>query len=174
MSAFKPASFWIEHLNLVPHVEGGYYRETYRSADTLQAYSLPLSFGTERVMSTAIYFLLEGKSFSALHRIKSDELWHFYAGHPLSIYVLNGEVKPTEIRLGNDPEKGEVFQAVVKAGSWFGSAVHNPVSYGIPPYSLVGCTVAPGFDFRDFEMGEREQLIQTYPQHETLIKNLTR
>ncbi len=159
----------MEKLALEPHPEGGYYRETYRSELVLDAVSLPDAFNGSRNCSTIIYFLLPVGAFSAFHKIKSDEGWHFYEGLPLHVYVLspNGSLKI--IQLGKDINNGETYQAVVPAGCWFAS---RPV--GDAGYSLVGCTVAPGFDFRDFEMADRTELLKAYPQHWQLITELTR
>jgi uncharacterized protein len=164
----KPANYWVEKYQMQPHPEGGYFVETYRSDETIAKAALPARFSGDRCLSTGIYFLLENHHFSALHRIQSDEMWHFYAGGPLNVYVihLNGNLEI--IKLGNNPDNGEVFQAVVPAGVWFGS---KPASESV--YSLVGCTVAPGFDFADFEMAERGGLLTTYPQHEDIIRLLT-
>jgi predicted cupin superfamily sugar epimerase len=119
-------------------------------------------------MSTAIYFLLESHHISALHRIQSDEVWHFYDGGPLDVFVIepNGELRI--IRLGRDMAAGEVFQAVVPAGCWFGS---KPAPGSA--FSLVGCTVAPGFDFTDFELADQSTLIAQFPEHEAVIRQLT-
>jgi len=166
----KQASYWIKKYSLQPHPEGGYFAETYRSAEIIEKQALPKRFKGERCFSTGIYFLLEAHHFSAFHRIQSDEMWHFYAGEALEIFVINPENGSLEtIRLGNDPEKGETFQAVVPAGSWFASRLSAGSSY-----ALVGCTVAPGFDFKDFEMAERAELQALYPQHSGLILELTR
>ena len=154
---------------LQPHPEGGWYKETYRSGETISAKALPARFNGERNFSTAIYFLLEGEQFSAFHRILSDELWHFYAGAALEVFVIHPSGTLDVIKLGRDISNGETFQAVVPAGTWFAS---RPVASG--NFSFVGCTVAPGFDFNDFELAEREQLAALYPQHATLIKQLTR
>ncbi|GAB2802040.1 cupin domain-containing protein [Rhabdobacter roseus] len=165
----KPATYWVEKYQMQPHPEGGYFVETYRAAEVLSQAALPARFGGDRTFSTAIYFLLESHHVSALHRIQSDELWHFYAGGPLEVYVIYPEDGRLEvIRLGDDPEAGEVFQAAVPAGTWFGS---RPASGST--YSLVGCTVAPGFDFADFELAERTDLLAKYPQHRALIEALT-
>jgi predicted cupin superfamily sugar epimerase len=158
---------WIERLNLAPHPEGGFYRQTY-CADLLIG-NLPPSFAGNRPASTAIYFLLDGRDFSAFHRLRSDELWHFYAGERLSVQAISPGGDHSEIRLGCDVEAGETFQAVVKAGCWFGSRLADPESF-----ALVGCTVAPGFDFADFELAQREELIALYPRHRQLIVELTR
>ena len=166
----KPASYWVQKYQLQPHPEGGFYAETYRSQGSIAQNALPAEFSGDRSYSTGIYFLLENKNFSAFHKIVSDEMWHFYAGGPLEVYVIYPETAKLEvIRLGSDPENGEVFQAVVPAGTWFGSCPLEGVSY-----SLVGCTVAPGFDFEDFELAERESLVNSFPQHKELILRLTR
>jgi predicted cupin superfamily sugar epimerase len=163
------AHYWIEHLGLSPHPEGGYYSATYKSDLTIAASALPPSFHGSRSASTAIYFLLSGGDFSAFHRLASDELWHFYAGNSLVVYVIEPEGKLTRLQLGNRPEAGEVFQAVVKAGSWFGSRLKDGDGF-----ALVGCTVAPGFEFADFELAKHAELTAAYPQHAKLIKELTR
>ncbi len=163
------ADDWIQKLNLVPHPEGGFYRETYRASEELLAPSLPPRFGGNRSFSTAIYFLLSGQDFSALHRIKSDEVWHFYDGGTLLVHVLSSQGEVKVIKLGRNINAGEVPQAVVKAGDWFGSELQDKSSF-----ALVGCTVAPGFDFDDFEMGERESLTKEYLSHQELIKRMTR
>jgi uncharacterized protein len=158
-------------LHLQPHPEGGYYAQTYESAEKVAQAALPGRFGGDRAFSTAIYFLLENHNRSALHRIQSDEVWHFYAGGPLLIYVIEpktGEL--TTIRLGDRMDRGEVFQAVVPAGCWFGSKPIGEVD--APPFSLVGCTVAPGFDFADFELADSGAMLAQYPQHRTVIEAL--
>jgi uncharacterized protein len=163
----KSAAYWIEKLNLEPHPEGGYYRQTYR-ADLLLK-ELSRQFSGPRPASTAIYFLLEGKNFSAFHRLQSDELWHFHLGASLTVHVIEPDGQYSEIHLGSNPEAGEVLQAVVRAGCWFASHIRDEKSF-----TLVGCTVAPGFDFDDFELAKRVQLIELYPQHRDLITKLTR
>ena len=165
----KDARYWIERLNLEPHPEGGYFRQTYRSAVSIAKEALPPGFAGARAISTAIYFLLEGKDFSALHRLRSDEMWHFYDGGPLLVQIISPDGGYSELRLGSNPEAGESLQAVVQAGCWFGSRLRDAGSF-----ALVGCTVSPGFDFADFEMAKREKLMQLYPQHREVIKRLTR
>lgn len=160
----------IARLGLEKHPEGGYYRETYRSEDSLPAENLPERFsGGERSLATAIYFLLAGEDFSALHRIKSDEVWHFYAGGTLVIHVLDQSGQYTRHRLGNVGDGDVSFQVVVKAGCWFGATLEAPDTY-----ALVGCTVSPGFDFRDFELAEREQLLGQFPDAGEIITRLSR
>ncbi|HVF98030.1 MAG TPA: cupin domain-containing protein [Flavisolibacter sp.] len=163
------ADYVINHLSLQPHPEGGFYKETYRSAGIISASCLPGFFNGDRRYSTAIYFLLQQGDFSAFHRIRSDECWHFYEGGTLLIHVIDTTGNYTHIRLGKDLHKGEVFQAVVPAGAWFAS---EPDSHSL--FALVGCTVAPGFDFADFEMAEREALSADFPQHRPLIRRLCR
>ena len=157
----QDGQYWIDHLGLSPHPEGGFYRVTYKSELTIATRQ------GGRSASTAIYFLLQGRDFSAFHRIASDELWHFYAGSSLVVYVIEPDGSFSELHLGNDT--GEVFQAVVQAGCWFASRLKGAASF-----ALVGCTVAPGFDFADFELAVRSELVRDYPQHRQLIEELTR
>jgi uncharacterized protein len=163
------ARAWVERLGLRRHPEGGYYRETYRSEEGISGNHLPARFGGDRAFSTAIYFLLEGEDFSALHTIKQDEVWHFYEGSSLTIHVIEADGTHAAIRLGRNLGAGEEPQAVVRAGRLFGAVVNDPASF-----ALVGCTVAPGFDFADFEMPTRDSLLARYPQHRDLIERLTR
>jgi predicted cupin superfamily sugar epimerase len=161
----------VEQLGLVPHPEGGFFRETYRDALTLSG--LPTRFSGPRSASTAIYYLLERGDMSALHRIASDEVWHHYAGGPLTVHVLHeaplGSARHQALRLGMDLAAGERPQAVVPAGAWFGARIE-----GDHDFSLVGCTVAPGFDFRDFELGTRDGLLAAFPERSELVRSLTR
>ena len=154
----EQARSWIERLKLTAHPEGGYYRETYRSSAEAGG----------RACSTAIYYLLPSEEISTLHRLRSDELFHFYAGSPMSVHVLDPAGDYEQISLGHDPGGGAVFQATVPAGCWFGATVEQPNSF-----ALVGCTVAPGFDFDDFEQARRAVLLEQYPQHRSLIERLT-
>lgn len=163
------ANYWIKKLELQPHPEGGYFRQTYRAEATISQAALPAGFTGDRAASTAIYFLLEGNNFSAFHRLQSDEIWHFYAGSSLSVHVIDPAGTYSCLRLGSDPDVGQVFQAVVRAGCWFASHVEDWTSW-----ALVGCTVAPGFDFADFEMAKRMTLLREYPQHREIIERLTR
>ncbi len=158
-------------LGLVPHPEGGFYVQTYRAAETVRAEHLPERFGGDRPHSTAIYFLLKSGHPSHLHRLKADEIWHFHEGSPVEIQLLEPGLEPggthRSIRLGPAISEGETFQALIPAGTWFGAEVVEPDAY-----TLVGCTVAPGFDFADFELGRRETLLAEYPAHRTLIERL--
>ena len=161
------AAYWIRKLQLIQHAEGGSYREVYRSSLFVSGKCLPVFFQGDRNISTGIYFLLQQGQFSAFHRIASDELWHFYFGDPLLIYEINHSGHLTTHRLGNDPEKGETFQIMIKAGSWFASIPAEESKY-----ALVGCTVSPGFDFADFELANRATLSGQYPSHAELIGRL--
>lgn len=163
------ANYYVRELNLLPHPEGGFYKETYRAAGIIAKGGLPATFGGNRAFSTAIYYLLQQGDFSAFHRIKSDECWHFYAGDTLLIHVLDGENGYTCLHLGSDVKQGATFQCVVPAGAWFASEPAPGSSF-----CLTGCTVAPGFDFADFEMAKKEDLVQLYPACETLIDRLCR
>lgn len=165
MTAASLVSFY----DLQPHPEGGFYRETYRSAEFINHNALPQRFDGDRNFCTAIFFLLAGDQFSAFHRIKSDELWHFYSGIALNIYVIAPGGTSKIIRLGNNIQNGEVFQAVVPAGSWFASEPSDSTGY-----SFVGCTVAPGFDFNDFELADRTELLKAFPGNDSIITRLCR
>ncbi|GAB3778959.1 hypothetical protein GCM10028818_28890 [Spirosoma horti] len=162
------AAYYVDKFAMQPHPEGGYFAETYRAAELIPKIGLPDRFDGARSFGTAIYFLLESHHISALHRIASDEIWHFYAGGALEIFVITPAGELTIIRLGNNPEQGEVFQAVVPAGCWFGSKPALGTDF-----SLVGCTVAPGFDFTDFEIASQAKLLRAYPQHKAVIEKLS-
>lgn len=157
----------ITKYQLQSHPEGGYYLETYRSKEIMAVDALPGRFKGDRSFSTAIYFLLEGKQFSAFHRIQGDELWHFYAGIGLHIYVIHPGGRGEVLKLGDDLANGYSFQHVVPARCWFASKPADENGF-----SFVGCTVAPGFDFADFELAEKKLLLKEYPQHEDRINSL--
>jgi predicted cupin superfamily sugar epimerase len=155
--------------NLVPHPEGGYYRQTYRSEELLPGSTLPHRYnGGNRPYSTAIYYLLREGERSRLHRLASDEVWHFYSGGALTIAEIHPNGRVAEAVLGPNPIMGQQQQYVVRAGTWFGAYPHSGAAY-----SFVGCTVAPGFDFADFEMGERQQLMKEFPSAREVIERLT-
>ncbi|KAA3620138.1 MAG: cupin domain-containing protein [Calditrichaeota bacterium] len=164
----KTADYWIEKLNLASHPEGGYFRETYRSDEKISREDLPQRFAGDRDISTAIYFLLKSGQRSLFHRIKSDELWHFYSGSPLTIHMISTEGHYTTLSLGTGIENGQHFQCSVPAGIWFGATVDLPNSF-----SLVGCTVAPGFDFADFEFGKYDELVKLCPEQKNIIALLS-
>ena len=162
------AARWIERLDLGPHPEGGYFRETYRAAESVDRAALPLRYDGPRAFMTAIFFLLPGGEISALHRLRSDELWFFHAGSALTVVTLAEDGALVETRLGPDADRGECWQATAGAGQWFGAMVEAPQSF-----ALVGCTVAPGFEFADFELAERAALVRRFPQHRATIERLT-
>ena len=159
----------VDHYKMLPHPEGGYYKETYRSPEQIDVDALPARFNGNRNFSTAIYFLLEKGNFSAFHRIQSDETWHFYAGQALNIYILQENGVLEIIQLGPEILKGQTFQATVPAGCWFASAPADNSAF-----SFVGCTVAPGFDFMDFELAKANELKAAFPIHAELISKLCR
>jgi predicted cupin superfamily sugar epimerase len=152
----------IEELQLQAHPEGGFYAETYRSS----AFTLNQN-GEKRNLSTAIYFLLHDTNKSNFHRIQSDELWFFHQGEPIEIVTIQ-DGKARSIILGNAIEKGELPQATIPANTWFGSKLKDGKGF-----ALVSCTVAPGFDFLDFELAERENLANEFPNLEALIEEFT-
>jgi len=162
------AEYWINTLNLKRHPEGGFYKETYRSSETISKSALPTRFSADRVFSTCIYFLLGCKEYSAFHVIQQDEIWHFYEGSSLTIHIIDPGGEYVAFKLGRHIDHGESFQAVVRAGCWFAAAVDDAEAY-----ALVGCTVAPGFDFADFEMAERKKLVELYPAHRDIIEKYT-
>lgn len=154
----------IRRLKLEPHPEGGYFRETYRANGNV----VRQSEGELRSASTAIYFLLCDGAHSAWHRIRSDEVWHFYAGDPIDVHVLDAHGALVTHRLGNAlVHEDAAFQAIVKAGDWF--AAECPDAKGA---ALVGCTVAPGFEFSEFELAAPGELEAQFPQHREVIARL--
>lgn len=164
----QSADYWIEKLCMEAHPEGGFFKETYKSSESFGSDGLPERFSGERAFSTGIYFLLKEGHFSAFHKIRSDEMWHFYEGYPLEICYINSDGRLSFIKLGTDFENGEVFQAVVPANCWFGSYLPENSDY-----ALVRCTVSPGFDFEDFEMADRDELLKLYSEFSDIILKLT-
>jgi predicted cupin superfamily sugar epimerase len=159
----------IENLKLTPHPEGGYYRETYRCSEQIPTTALNSTFNGPRNISTAIYFLLTSDNFSAFHKINQDEFWHFYKGSPIKLHQISPEGEYKAVIIGNNIENLEVPQYYVPAGYWFAAEVTKPNSF-----ALVGCTVAPGFDFADFKLAKQLELMKTFEQHKHIIKRLTR
>lgn len=159
----------VEGLGLEPHPEGGYFKETYRSTGEIGPESLETVYRSKRNYSTCIYFLLTSGEFSAFHRIRQDEIWHFYDGSPIHLHVISPEGVYSEHRIGRDLKNGEVPQFVVPGGSWFASEVQSENAY-----ALAGCTVSPGFDFEDFELGTKSELVSLFPDQKEIITRLTR
>ncbi len=166
----QKAEFWIESLKLAPHPEGGFYRETWRSSGSY-SFAKNSSFNGVRSYATAIYYLLKGAEYSRLHKIKSDELWFFHAGDPLTVHVFPETGQPALFILGHSPEKEQVLQAWVPAGASFGACLDDAAK--ADHYALVSCVVAPGFDFSDFIFADRDVLLKTFPQHASIIERLT-
>ena len=158
----------IKKLDLQEHPEGGYFKEMYRSSESISEANLGSNFNGSRNYSTAIYFLLTSEKFSAFHRIQQDEIWHFYKGSPLKLHMISKKGKYSFVMIGNDLEKEEQSQFVVPAGDWFAAEV-----IGKNGYSLTGCTVAPGFDFKDFELPSKNELTTLFPNHAAIIEQLT-
>lgn len=165
----EKAKYYIDKLKLEKHPEGGYFNEIYRSGEIFTASVLPKRYNGDRVFSTSIYFLLEGRDISAFHKLQSDEIWHFYDGSAIKIYIITPERKLEERVLGNDLNNNESLQIAINKNSWFGAELADRSSY-----SLIGCTVSPGFDFQDFEIGKRERLLEEFPEFSTTILRLTK
>lgn len=158
----------IKNYDLKPHPEGGYFKETYRSPEIIARSALPERFSGNRSFSTAIFYLLPEGAKSHFHRISADEVWHFYLGGPLVLSEILSDGLIRQTTLGQDIRKNHTIQHTVPAGTWFGAQPEEGSSY-----SFVGCTVAPGFDFADFKMGSRSQLLTQYPQARNIIEKLT-
>jgi len=161
----------IRQLGLTRHPEGGYFRETYRCKEWLAPHGLPQRYQGKRSVSTAIYYLLQSGDFSALHRIQSDELWYFHAGVPLEIVTLSKAGVFSKVKLGLDLKKGQQPQVSIPRGVWFGAAVRGTDKGA---YTLTSCSVAPGFDFADFEMARQSELIKKFPRQRRMILKWTR
>ena len=161
------AKSYIKKLRLKKHPEGGYYREVYRAGEIILPEHLPKRYKSNRNFSTSIYFLLEGEQFSAFHLLQSDELWHFYNGSNVVVYLINEQGNLLIERLGKS-EKAN-FQIAIEKHNWFAAEVEDKNSF-----ALFGCTVSPGFEFEDFELGNRKILIQKFPQHKMIIERLTK
>ena len=160
------AKYYIDKLKLIPHPEGGYYKEIYRSGEFISIEGLPKRYKSKRVFSTSIYFLLEGKQISRFHRLKSDEVWHFYDGNPVVLYILNNNIE--KIILGKNIVDGNTFQYTIRKNNWFAAEVIKKDSF-----ALLGCSVSPGFDFNDFELAEKKYLQKKYPDYEEVINRFT-
>lgn len=151
----KTSQYWIDHLKLERHVEGGYFRQVLKSD----------SHHGDRALYTSIYFLLEHGNPSHLHQLTADEVWYYHAGHSLTVHTISESGEYKAIKLGTDLENGEVLQALVPKGTIFGSSVEN-----VGEYALVSCMVAPGFEFDDFKLFTQDELMEKFPQHEAVIR----
>ncbi|MFJ1300901.1 cupin domain-containing protein [Pseudomonadota bacterium AL_CKDN230030165-1A_HGKHYDSX7] len=158
----------IDSLGLQPHPEGGHFRETYRAATRVTR-----ADGVVRDAATAILYLLSDGAWSAWHRIQSDETWHFHAGQGLHVHVLTADGTLITHHLGNPLERpGAVFQATVPGGCWFAAELSPDTAGTSGAYALAGCTVAPGFEFSEFELADPTRLAQAHPEHAALIHRL--
>lgn len=169
---------WIADLKLERHLEGGYYSVFYKSrekvitvSDRYNSHSSPNDLANLRASGTSIYFLLEKDDFSAWHKIKSDEIWHYYDGNSvINIHTINQDGQYGLQKLGHpNLDKNASFQVVIETGVWFAAELDNKKSFG-----LVGCTVSPGFEYQDFILANREALTDEFPNHTKIIRKLTR
>lgn len=159
----KDIHYWVNYLKLSQHPEGGFFKETYRSEHVFT----PEGYTGERSVSTSIYYMLGQNDFSSFHKLKSDEIWHYYFGDTARLHMIDSEGKYQIRDVGPNPEAGEAFQVLIPANTWF-------VAETLGEYSLVGCTVAPGFDFTDFNLSGRETMLELFPKHREIILRFTR
>lgn len=164
-----PYTYWIEKLDLQAHPEGGYFRETYESAEMIPATCLPSRYAGNRAFATCTYFLLAPGNFSAFHRLQSDEIWHFYYGEAMTLHIITPGGRYLPVTLGPDPDTGGVFQYTVPRNHWMAADIQ-----GENAYALLGNTVSPGFRYEDFEMPGRETLFRLFPHLDDLIRRYTR
>jgi predicted cupin superfamily sugar epimerase len=159
----------IRLLNLKPHPsEGGLFTETYRSEEAIAKDALPVRYRADRCLATAVYYMLTPESFSAMHRLKSDEIFHFYLGDPVTMLQLRPDGSSEIIALGRDIQRREKLQVVVKRGLWQGMYLNEGGEF-----ALLGATVSPGFEYDDFELGVRDKLVKQYPLQREMITRLT-
>ncbi|AWB65160.1 hypothetical protein C2869_01295 [Saccharobesus litoralis] len=161
------AQEYIQSLDLQPHPEGGYFKEVYRAQGKIEHQALPAQFNGPRNYATSIYFLLISGQKSSFHKINQDEGWHFYAGSPLTLHMLSPDGLYSQVELGQNLALEQNLQYFVPAGFYFAATVNQSDSF-----SLVGCTVAPGFDFADFVMPHADELAKEFPQHQEIIEQL--
>lgn len=159
----------IKKLELLPHPEGGYYNEIYSSDIIVKNLSLPQTYEGDRKLSTSIYFLLRSGEVSSFHQLKSDEIWYYHCGSPLNIALISPDGELTTEKLGISSEKDEKPQIIIPAGTIFAAEVAGKYSY-----TLLSCMVSPGFDFKDFKLFSRGELLKRYPEYSVIIKKLTR
>lgn len=163
MMSQKNAQDYITKLGLLPHPEGGFYKSTFTS-EAVIANKEYIGDDKERKLYTSIYFLLRSEDISHLHRLKSDELWYYHGGSPLTVHMIHENGEYEAVKLGLNLDEGEVPQILVRRNTIFGSSVQEENTF-----SLVGCMVAPGFEFADFELFKQDELLLKYPQHEEII-----
>ncbi|MFK7953598.1 MAG: cupin domain-containing protein [Ekhidna sp.] len=165
----KRAEDLIQKLQLQKHPEGGYFKEVYRSNEQISKTGLPNRFAGSKSFGTSIYFMLTSDSFSAFHKINQDETWHFYEGSTIELHMINTEGVHSTVLIGSKLEEDNHFQFTVSGNVWFAAKVIESNNY-----SLVGCTVAPGFDFDDFSLANRNDLISSFPNCAEIIEQFTR
>jgi predicted cupin superfamily sugar epimerase len=158
----------INHYNLQEHPEGGYFKEVYRSKEIILEKNLPECFKGDRNYCTSIYFLLTSEKFSAFHKINQDEIWHFYKGSTLKLHLISPNGSYSFVLIGSDFKNNEEFQFTVPAHYYFAAEVIQKESY-----AFVGCTVSPGFDFKDFVLPSCKELSNKFPEHTKIIERLT-
>lgn len=160
----------IKLLKLVPHPEeGGYFTETYRSNENISITALPNRYTGDRSFGTCIYYLLTPTTFSTIHKLQSDEIFHFYLGDPVEMLNLFDDGQGKVITIGNDLEKGEIPQVIVNKNVWQGARLKDGGKF-----ALLGTTVSPGFEFVDYETGNKEELLKTFPDYKDRILKLTK
>jgi len=162
------AAGWIRALELEPHPEGGYFRELYRGAGEIPPSALPDRYGGARSTATSIFFLLDGDQASHWHRLKSDELWFYHAGGSLTVHMIDNDGAYSSQTLGPDPDEDQALQVIIPNGVWFGATVDDPASY-----CLMGCVVAPGFDYVDFELAKPGDLSAVDATYREIVERLT-
>lgn len=162
------AKYWIHKLDLLKHPEGGYYKEIYRSEEVIPIEALPDRYSDKRNVSTSIYFMLDKEQVSHFHKLQSDEIWHFYYGVSLTIHMIDESGNYSIQKLGRNLDEGEALQFVIPKCTWFAAEVNDKKSF-----SLIGCTVAPGFDFADFELAKRGELVKQFPLLKEIIEQFT-
>lgn len=162
------ADYFIKNMDMIPHQEGGFFKESFISKETIPVKYSNSDLDESRNLWTSIYFLLRDGEVSNFHRLKSDEMWYYHSGSPLTIYMISPEGELITEELGLNIERGEKPQVLVPKDYIFGSAMNNE------GYALVGCMVSPGFEFKDFELFERDYLLKTYPKYNEIILKLTR
>lgn len=161
------ADYFIKNLDMIAHPEGGFYKEIYISEEKITSNELKIDYEGSRILWTSIYFLLRDGEVSNFHRLKSDEMWYYHSGSPLTIYMISPKGDLITEQLGLGIENGEKPQVLVPKDYIFGSAMNNK------GYALVGCMVSPGFEFRDFELFKRTDLLEKFPQYHQIIQKLT-
>ena len=162
------AQFWIDRLKLEPHPEGGYFKEIYQADELIPADALPDRYSGSRHFSTSIYYLLESSDISRFHILQTDELWHFYTGQTVTVHLLDEIAGYYRILLGNEPERETIFQVSIPRNTYFGASINQANGF-----ALVGCTMAPAFEFEDFELAERTDLLEKFPAQKDIIDKLT-